>query len=313
MSNVAAGTVWNLPNYLGELFTASSLQTPVLQMAGGLNGVKSAENFEFAVAQTYDHEAASQPAITETTSLTAPTAISYVRAEVKNVAQIHQEQVSISYAKMSVPARLSGIATSGTTAVVPSEKDFQVARALEKIARDFEYSLIQGAYQIATNAGVANKTRGLNAAAAAGSTVAAGSVALSKTLIDNLLRTMYAAGAVFMNPVFIVNAFQKQKISSIYGYAPTDRNVGGLNIKQVETDFGNIGVILDSFQSTSVLLCADMSFVSVVSQPVVGKGHLFYEELARAGASEQGQVYGQLGVDHGPYFMHGSITGLTTS
>ena len=311
MANVAAGTVWNLPNFLGELFTASQLQTPVLTMIGGLNGAKQATNFEFAVDQTYEHEAASQPAITETASLTAPTAISYVRAQDKNVCQIHQEQVSISYAKASTFGRLSGIATAGEPPVVASEKDFQILRALEKIARDVEYSFIRGTYAISTSAAVANTTRGLNAAVA--STIAAAGAALSKTLIQNLLRTMYAAGAVFANAVFVVNAFQKQQLSTIYGYAPTDRNVGGLNIKQVETDFGNIGTVLDSFQATDTLLIADLAPVSVVTLPVPNKGNMFFEELARTGASEKGQVYGQIGLDHGPGFMHGTITGLATS
>ncbi len=311
MANAAAGTVWNLPNFIGEIFTASRLQTPVLQAAGGINGVSQTTNFEFPVDQTYTHEAAAQPAITETASLTAPTAISYVRAQDKNVCQIHQEQISISYAKLSAPGRMSGISTSGQSVVPTNERDWQIMIALQKIARDVEFSLIQGAYQIATNAGVANKTRGLNASAS--TTVAAGSVQLAKSHLQSLLKAMYDAGAVFMNPVVIVNSFQKQILSNLYGYAPMDRNVGGVNVKQIETDFGNLGVILDAFQSTSVVTVADMSFVRVVSQPVPGKGHMFYEELAKTGASELGQIYGQIGLDHGPGFMHGTITGLTTS
>lgn len=311
MANVAAGTVWNLPNYLGEVFTASHLQTPVLTMAGGLNGVMETSNFEFAVDQTYAHETAAQPAITETASLTAPTAISYVRSQDKNVTQIFQEQVSLSYAKISNVNRLSGISTTGESAVVTNELDWQIARALEKIARDAEYTMIQGVYQIATASNVANKTRGLNAAA--GTTVDASSATLSKPLIQSLLKAMYDAGAVFQNPVFVVNSFQKQKISEIYGYAPADRNIGGLNIKQIETDFGNIGVVLDPFQAAGTLLLADMPFVRVVSQPVPGKGHLFYEMLSKTGAGESGQIFGQLGLDHGPAFMHGTITNLATS
>ena len=311
MANVAAGTVWNLPNYLGEIFTASFLQTPVLSMAGGLNGVKQVDNFEFAVDQTYAHESAAQPAITETASLTAPTAISYVRSQDKNVCQIFQEQVSMSYAKLSTSKRLSGIATAGETVQPVSELDWQIGRALEKIARDAEYTIIQGVYQIATSASVANKTRGLNAAAS--TTIDGASATLGKTLLSQLLRAMYDAGAVFANSVVIVNSFQKEQLSNAYGYAPTDRTVGGVNIKQIETDFGSLGVVLDPFQAAGTLLVADMKFVNIVSQPVPGKGHMFYEPLSKTGAGESGQVYGQLGLDHGPGFMHGTITSLATS
>lgn len=311
MSNVAAGTVWNLPNFLGELYTASPVQTPILSMSGGLHGVRIVDNFEFDVDQTYAHETAAQPAITETASLTAPAAISYVRSQDKNVCQIHQEQVSISYEKMSSMGRNSGVTLSGEQLQPVDEKTFQISVALEKIARDAEFSAIQGVYQIATNAGVANKTRGLNAAA--GTTVAASSAQLSKPLMNQLFRAMYAAGANFSNIVICVNAFQKQIISDTYGYAPTDRNVGGLNIKTIETDFGTFGVVLDPFQLTSVVGVYDMRVVKTVSQPVPGKGNFFYEELSKTGASESGQIYGKFGLDHGPAFMHGTITGLATS
>ena len=156
------GTIWNLPNYIGEIFTASITKTPILAMVGGINGVKETTNFEFPIDQTYAHPAAAQPSITETASLTAPTAIGFVRSQDKNVVQIVQESGLISYVKMSNQGRLSGIATAGQPVNPPSEKDWQIMKTLEKIARDTEYSFIQGTYAISTNAGVANTTRGLN-------------------------------------------------------------------------------------------------------------------------------------------------------
>jgi len=312
MSNVSGtGTVWNLLNYLGTLFTASRARTPLLNILGGLDGTKETSNFEFATNQDYDLGTASQPAITETASLTAPTATTYVREQDKNVTQIFQESVSLSYAKLSNRDRLSGISTTGKDAVIASELDFQIMANMQKIARDVEFTFLQGVYQIATSAGVANKTRGMNAAAE--TTIAAGSVDLSKPLIQQLLKEMFDAGSLFEIPVFIVNAFQKQALSEIYAYAPTDRNIGGVNIQMIETDFGEIGVMLNSFQLASTLLCADLAVVSAVSQPVPGKGHMFYEELAKTGAGEEGQLFGQIGLDHGPGWAHGTITGLTTS
>ena len=39
MANVSGtGTVWNLPNYAGDLFTADSTNTPILSAIGGLTG-----------------------------------------------------------------------------------------------------------------------------------------------------------------------------------------------------------------------------------------------------------------------------------
>lgn len=314
MSNVSGGgTIWNLPNYAGDLFTADLVSNPFLSMIGGMNGGLQTQNFEFAVDSEYVQEAASQPAITETASLTAPTAISYVRGQNKNVTQIFQEKVSISYVKQSNQARLSGINTTGAQNNVISEKDFQIAKALEKIARDVEYTCLNGAYVLSGNAGQANKTRGMIATVSTNA-VAAGSAALSKALMDALFLAMFTNGAVFKNSVIFCGGFQKQKLSNIYGYAPSDRNVGGLNIKQIETDFGNIGVAdPHRFMPTGTLLVADMSVVYPVFQPVPDKGNFFYEELAKAGAAEEGQIFGQFGLAHGPEWMHGKITGLATS
>ena len=68
------GTSWNLPNYAGELFTASPSQTPLLSMIGGLTGSRQTDNYEFPTAVLYDFPEASQPSISETASATAPAA-----------------------------------------------------------------------------------------------------------------------------------------------------------------------------------------------------------------------------------------------
>lgn len=308
----ANGTVWNLPNYSGELFTTDAEQTPFLTMIGGLTGGgMSTGNFEFAIDSQYSYPAAAQPAITETASLTAPAAINYVRDQSKNVTQIFHEKVSISYAKMSNNTRLSGINTAGQQNNAPSEKDFQIARQLGKIARDVEYTFLNGTYSIATTAATANKTRGMYAAAL--TTTAAAGAALSKPMIQNILRQMYDNGALFQNMVIWCNSFQKQALTSLYAYAPTDRNVGGVNIKQIETDFGNLGIMLNRFNPQANLGFFDMAAIAPVFQPVPGKGNFFYEELSKAGAAEEGQIFGQIGLDHGSIALHGSITGLATS
>jgi hypothetical protein len=321
MSNTnAAGTVWNCPNYVGELFIAGSAHKyPLLNMMGGLSGgqVRTVGDFQFPLAVPYDLEAAAQPAITETASLTAPTAWTYVRGQDVNTVQIFQRQASLSYAKLSVTGQVMADTTtyrvdSTSKNPVPNEMDFQIMAHMKQVSRDADYTFLNGAYQQATSAAVAAKTRGVVTACST-SAVAAGSVDLSKDLIDQLLRTMSAAGAEFENPVIFVNAFQKQQLSKIYGYAPTDRNVGGVNIKQIETDFAVLGVAYASNMTTSVLAIIDVAYCKPVFLPVPNKGLLFYEELSKTGAGESGQIYGQIGIDYGPEEYHGKITGLTTS
>lgn len=305
------GTTWNLPNYSGELFTASQINTPFLTMIGGLtNGGASTSNFEFPTYSDYDLPAASQPAISENASLTAPQAEEVTRGQASNVTQIFQEAISISYHKQSNSGRLEGINTAGQQNNAPSERDFQIARKLEKVARDVNYTFINGVYQKATDATVANKTRGMFELASSVNTVDAAAAQLDKALIDGLLLEMFSNGAKFENMVLFTNGSQKQRISNIYGYAPQDRNVGGVNIQQIETDFGNIGIVLDRMVPNNQIGLFEMSEIAPVFQPVPGKGNFFYEELAKTGAAEEGQLYGQIGLAHGPAWLHGSITNL---
>jgi hypothetical protein len=279
--------------------------------------IRTVADFQFPLAQPWALEAASQPAVTETASLTAPNPWTYVRDQDVNTVQIFHRAVTISYAKQSVTGQVTADATTNLVDItgmqpVQNEKDFQIAAHMRQIAVNTEYTFLNGAYQKATNAGVAAKCRGIITAATT-NTVAAGAAALSKSMIDQLLRTMAANGSEFINPVILCNAFQKQKLSDIYGYAPQDRNVGGYNINQIETDFAVLGVVWAPQVPTSTLLIADLAVCAPVFLPVPEKGVLFYEELSKTGAAEKGQIYGQLGLDYGPEEYHGTITGLATS
>jgi len=312
MANEATGTIWGLPNYTGELFTADMVQTPFLTMIGGLTGGQMTTNFEFPTASEYDHESLAQENITENESIAGVTPINYTRDQSKNVVQIFQEEVLLSYVKMSNQGRLSGINTAGAQNAVASELDFQKARALEAMARKVEWHFLNGSYQISTTSDVANQTRGIVEACSVNTVAVSGY--LDKAHLDELLLEMFTNGAPFKNMVIFVNGFQKQKLSNIYGYAPEDRNIGGVNVKQIETDFGNIAIApAHRMMPTDKLVVVDVGVCAPVFQPVPGKGNLFYEELARTGAALSGQMFGQIGLNHGPLFAHGSLTGLTAS
>lgn len=319
MSNTNnAATIWNCPNYIGELYLIGANQTPFLNMIGGLQGgmVRTVGAFDFPLAQPWSLEAAAQPDISETASLTAPDPWTYVRGQDDNTVQIFQRAVSVSYAKQSVGGSIyvngAGQVNYGENQPVMNEKDFQIAAHLRQIAVDADWTFLNGTYQKATSAAVSAKTRGIITGITT-NTVNASNVQLSRTLVNQLIKDMATNGAEFTNPVIFCNAYQKQQISEIYGYAPADRNVGGLNISQIETDFAILGVVWAPNIPTSTLLVADMAVCSPVFLPVPEKGVLFYEDLDSGGAAEKGQIYGQIGIDYGPEEYHGKITNLATS
>ncbi len=314
------GTTWNLPNYAGELFSASPTKTPFLSAIGGLTGGLKSDSDEFIVGQLYDLPTAAQPAITEAASETAPTATAIVREQKTNVTQIFHEAISLTYAKMANRGKLSGLNLAGKSAEPASDLDFQIARRLEKIARDVEFTFLNGSYQRAGRVDVANKTRGMLELCDSGTTLSAldsndAPTILTLDMLRSIYRAMADAGAQFGNMKLFCNSFQKQLITKLYesqlGYnVGAARNEGGMNVTKIETDFFAMDVVYDPFMPTDKILIADISCCAPVFQEVPGKGVLFLEDLAKTGAAERKQLYGEIGLDHGPAFMHASITGL---
>lgn len=311
------GTTWNLPNYAGELFTADPTQTPFLSMIGGLSGGRQTDNFEFPTAVLYDFPEATQPEISEQDSTTAPPASHIAREQEKNVVQIHQEVINLTYAKQSNMGRMSGLNTSKQEPNPIDEKAWQIQQKLIKIARDVEYSFICGKYQISTATNIANKTRGMLELCTSdtGNSISADNANLSKTLLDQLYLEMANNGAYFGKMVLFCGAYQKQMITNLYAdqfkaNMQTTQNIGGMNITEIETDFFKMGVVWDRFMPNDSILIADMAHIAPVFQAVPGKGVLFQEDLAKVGASDKIQIYGQIGLAHGPAFLHGAITGL---
>jgi len=329
MANTSgSGTSWNLPNYIGTIYmVGSNNKTPFLNMMGGLEGggVRLVGDQQFAVSQPYDLATGSNATISESESVAGPPDVyQYVRSADYNTTQIVQRAVSVSYTKLSVAGQVQTDVTTGSTNTMVdasewnpagNELDFQINSNLKQIAKNLEHACFQGAYNQATSASEPAATRGLEEVAAlnGSSTVAAGGVDLSKDLINELLRDMLDKGAEFENPVIFCNAFQKQQLSNEYGYEPESRNVGGVNIQQIITDFAMLGVAYSPQVSTNTIVITDMAYCHPVWLPVPGKGVLFYEELSKVGAAETGQIFGQFGLDYSCKEFTGSITGLNVS
>ena len=320
MPNPVTGTgnTFNLPNFAGELFTASPTRTPFLSMIGGLSGGRKTDNDRFVTGQLYEFPEPAQPEISEQASETAPEATAITREQKYNVTQIFHETISITYAKQANRGKLSGLIPAGAQANPTSELDWQIARRLEKIARDVEHTFLNGKYAEASAVNEANKTRGMMELCSTGTHIDAGGADLSIDLLKQFFKAMADAGAFFGNMVLFCGSEQKQRITSLYekqvGYnTPHSREVGGMNVQKLETDFFEMGICYNPFMKPGSIGLFDVSACAPVFQDVPGKGVLFLEDLAKVGASDRKQIYGEIGLDHGPAFLHGSITGLKDS
>lgn len=305
-------TTFNLPNYTGALFRLGQSTTPFLNLIGGISGgnVRTVNSTEFALNQNWKTNAPKQPSISEKASATAPEATHYKREQEYNVVQIFQEAVDITYSKMGDANTIAGINVLGGEQPVQNELDFQIKAHLAQTALDANYTFLKGAYAKAATADEANQSRGILTAITTNVVDNTSAVELTKDMMQKLFRTCADNGMNFDNAAILVNSYNKQKVSDIYGLAPDDRNIGGVNINQIETDFGRVMIVYEPLMEGELGLF-DMSKIRPVTRIIPNKGYgVFYEPLAKVGASERGQLYGELGLDYASEAFHGKITNL---
>lgn len=310
------GTTFTLPNYTGRLFSIAPSETPFLSAIGGLTGGVGASSVEFEW-ETEDLESTSANN-SKVEGAAAPTGSGVSRSAVSNVVEIHQEAVEVTYTKQAAVGQHAGINDEGANPV-RDELSHQIDLKLRKIAVDVEKSFLTGAYAKPGTNATARTTRGVLTAVTTNVFANAGTPrALSKVIVDGALSAMFAAGGL-TNPettVFMVGGGQKLALSGVYSAAqqnvPTSsRNIGGVAIDTIITDFGTFGVMLNRWMPTGQIGVIDLSVCRPRFLEVPGKGRLFAEPLAKVGASEKWQLYGEVGLEYGPEVYHGLIKDLS--
>ncbi len=306
---------FNVPNYSGLLYNKAATDTPFLNMISG--NVKYTNSVEFVCGQYYTSEEGEIPEVSETASLTAPAATFVTRNQMSNVTQIFHESVAISYAKQSNMATLSGINIAGQTANPQDELDFQIANKMNKIKRSIEKAFIAGEYNKATSDSEVNKTRGIANAITSNITAAAGK-ALDMWLVNDIVTKIANAGGNISELVILMNS---ANLLQLHGNAiemgmpigESYTGAFGIQVRDLILPVGTtIKVGLGAFIPEGTALVINPSVCAPVEQPVPGKGNFFLEELAKTGAGTKYQIFGQIGLDHGPEWFHGKITGLST-
>lgn len=307
-------TSFGVLNYSGMLFNKGNTRCPLSSIIGGR--AKTTNHVEFVTGQEYTTGGGAQPSISETASLTAPDATVVTRTQKTNVTQIFQESVGISYAKQSNMGTLSGLNVAGQQANPINELDFQVAAKMQKVNRDIEFTFIQGTYNKATSDATVNKTRGLVKAITTNVTAMA-SKPLGLWDIADMVKKIYGANAptdglcLWCDAVtlFQVNADAVQNGLTV---VPAAREINGIALSSVVTPIGVVYLYLGECLPAGTALLLDLNVIAPVYQPVPGKGNFFLEPLAKVGAGEKYQLFGQIGLDHGPEWYHGKFTDIST-
>ena len=305
-------TSFGVLNYSGMLFNKGNTRTPLSAIIGGR--AKNTNHVEFVVGQNYTTGGGSQPAISETASLTAPDASVVTRSQETNVTQIFHESVGVSYAKQSNMGTLSGANIANQTANPINELDFQVAAKMQKIARDIEYTFINGVYNKATTDATINKTRGLVSAIST-NTKAMSNKPLGLWDIADMVKKVYESNAPTTGlclwcdaiTLFQINADAVQNGLTV---VPAAREINGIALSSVVTPIGVVYLYLGECLPEGTALLLNLDVIAPVNQPTPGKGNFFLEELSKVGAGTKYQIFGQLGLDYGPEWYHGKFTGI---
>lgn len=311
---MASGTAQSflVLNYSGQLFDKTNTDTPLVASLPRRN----TSSVEFVVNSTYATEAPSIPSISETASLKAPDPTYVTRAQETNVVQIFHYSTAVSYQKQANTATLAGVNIAGQSNNVPNEFDFQMAQKTKKARTDLEYTIINGTYNKASQDDQVNKTRGLIEAITT-NTLELSTEELNYDNIGEILRKMAKNNADMSGLVIMCDDVTKTQITNNFAklpgfYLPNSRNVGGLAIDQIITPSGTVGIMTHRMLPSGTALVVNLSVLEIVEMPIPGKGNFFWEPLAKVGAGEQGQLYGTAGLDYGPEWYHGKITGIST-
>lgn len=142
-------------------------------------------------------------------------------------------------------------------------------------------------------------------------------VALTDAHVGNLLQGIYGNGGLTETETFTLwcNAYQKRQLTYQFitnkGYRQEDRNLGGVDVQRIVSDFGVLNLALDRQLPTDTIVATSTNELSPVFMNKPGDGHFFVKPLALTGANDQVMLYGEIGLAFGAERHHGVIKGLT--
>lgn len=141
--------------------------------------------------------------------------------------------------------------------------------------------------------------------------------ALTIAKLNGLLQAIFDSGGLSQQETatILVNSGLKVELSELYGNAygkfqETSRNVGGVNLTTLVSDFGTLNVMLDRAMPQGTLAVVSLEQCAPVYLEIPGRGHFFAEPLAKTGATDRTQLYGEVGLEYGAQQQHGKLEGL---
>lgn len=339
------GTNAGIPNFVGELFKLSPLDTPLLTLVGGKSGGRPTASPVFTWQDTI-HRA---PDRTFGGTIIAEGAdaiySSQKRNERRNIVQIFQYGVEITYLKAGSTGLLGAeniamvgpptadVTTYATSILgnqpVQSEMAWQLQIKIEQCALDVEDAFLNGTYAYPVDlATTGPQTQGIVGAVSADTSIDAAALAevpgstagdfgpdRAGFVIAAMAKALYDNGAPMRNVVLMGNSTPKSDTGSFYtttasggSIQPRSYNMFGVNVQDIETEFGMFPWVLNRHLAQTALLMLDLDVMAPRFEPVPDKGHFFLEPLSKLGSYDRQQLYGQIGLEYGPGGWHAEAT-----
>lgn len=138
-------------------------------------------------------------------------------------------------------------------------------------------------------------------------------------IVGSLLQSVFDNGGISEEgtATLFVPSGQKRALTKAYATAYSassllggTRNIGGVSVDTIITDFGTLNVAVDRALPADALAVVSLEQVDPVFLNIPNKGVLFEEELAKTGASDKTQIYGEIGLAYGNEASHGVLRGL---
>jgi len=139
---------------------------------------------------------------------------------------------------------------------------------------------------------------------------------LTEAMALDMMQRVWDQGGIMQQETatIIVNSTLKRRLTDIFitakNYREMERNVGGVALSTFQTDFGVCNIMLNRYMPSGALQIASLEQLAPCFLPIPEKGFLFAEPLAKVGAAERVQIYGEIGLKYGNERAHGKIIGV---
>lgn len=153
-----------------------------------------------------------------------------------------------------------------------------------------------------------------------------GAVGVSVDAINAFVQRIFDNGGLVQGGTrtLFVPSIQKTRLTKAYATAygsnvngsigaPTGAVVGGVNVNHIITDFGQLNLVVDRALPKDCVVAASMEQIDPVFLAIPGKGVMFEEALAKTGAVDRTQIYGEIGLKYGSERAHGVLRGLAVA